>query len=179
MKIGFTGARWQQDMDGVWLCLNIDRPNDGMAFLQEMKQGKRYDAELKEHKERRSLDANAYAWVLMDKLAAKTGIAKTDVYRSFIREIGGNNDVVCVMEPAVDKLRTNWSKNGVGWVTDVGPSKIAGCKTVTLYYGSSTYDTKQMARLIDLIVQDCKEQGIETLTPFELDALKERWSCTG
>lgn len=178
MRVGFTDARWQQDMDGVWLCLKIDRPNDGMAFLQEMKQGKRYDAELKEHKERRSLDANAYAWVLMDKLAAKTGIAKADVYRSFIREIGGNNDVVCVLEPAVDKLINSWSKNGIGWVTDTGPSKIPGCKNVTLYYGSSTYDTQQMSRLIDLIVQDCKQQGIETMTPFELDALKERWSCT-
>ena len=63
-------------------------------------------------------------------------------------------------------------------MTDVNPSKIEGCKNVTLYYGSSTYDTRQMSRLIDLVVQDCKEQGIETMTPFELDALKERWICT-
>ena len=47
-----------------------------------------------------------------------------------------------------------------------------------LYYGSSTFDTKQMSRLIDNIVQDCKAVGIETLTPQQLDALKEGWRCT-
>lgn len=46
---------------------------------------------------------------------------------------------------------------------------------MVLYYGSSTFDTKQMARLIDNIVQDCKALGIETLTPQQLDALKEEW----
>lgn len=44
-----------------------------------------------------------------------------------------------------------------------------------LYYGSSTYDMAQMSRLINLIVEDCKAQGIETMTPYELDALIGRW----
>ena len=43
------------------------------------------------------------------------------------------------------------------------------------YIGSSDYDTAQMSRLIDLIVQDCKAQGIETLTPDKLDAMKVKW----
>ena len=46
---------------------------------------------------------------------------------------------------------------------------------VTLYYGSSTYDTKQMSRLIDNIVQDCQAVGIETLTPDKLALLLEEW----
>jgi hypothetical protein len=177
MKVGFSEARWYQDSSGYWICLKVDNPFEAHQFLSE-KKDKKYIAEMKEYRERRSLDANAYAWVLMDKLAEKTGIPKTTVYRSYIREIGGNNTVVCSVEAAVDSLVAGWSKNGLGWVTDVSPSKIDGCKNVTLYYGSSTYDTRQMSRLIDLVVQDCKEQGIETMTPFELDALKERWICT-
>jgi hypothetical protein len=46
---------------------------------------------------------------------------------------------------------------------------------IRAYYGSSTYNTKQMSRLIDAIVEDCKEMDIETLTPRELDAMKSRW----
>lgn len=55
------------------------------------------------------------------------------------------------------------------------PSKLQGCVNVVLYFGSSTYDTAQMSRLIDLCVQDCKQVGIETMTPAELEALVERW----
>lgn len=126
-------------------------------------------------KRKRSLDANAYCWVLLGKLAEATGIPKTEIYQHHIREIGGNSQVVCIQTPGVDKLREGWAHNGVGWVTDVFPSKLDGCTNVTLYYGSSTYDTRQMSRLIDNIVQDCREQGIETMTPEELERLKESW----
>lgn len=54
-------------------------------------------------------------------------------------------------------------------------SKLKGCVNVTVWYGSSVYDTEQMARLIDAIVQDCRDVGIETMTPRELDALVSRW----
>lgn len=169
-----TAVRWTADLEGEWLCI---RTGKARSVLDQIEQGKVYDVEIKQHRERRSLDANAYAWVLMDKLAEKTGIAKTEIYRSLIKEIGGNSDTVCVLEKAADKLMLGWAKNGTGWISDKGESKIPGCVNVTLYFGSSTYDTKQMSRLIDLLVLDCKEQGIETKTPFELDALKERWDA--
>lgn len=60
---------------------------------------------IKKYSKRRSLDANAYAWVLMDKLATVTRIEKTEIYRSFIRNIGGNCETVCVLDSAVEKLR--------------------------------------------------------------------------
>ena len=63
----------------------------------------------------------------------------------------------------------------MGWLTNTLPSKIPGCTNVILYYGSSAYDTNQMSRLIDRIVQDCKDAGIETLTPDKLDAMKAGW----
>lgn len=145
------------------------------AYLGSLPQEKQYVVEVKEYRPRRSLDANAYCWVLLDKLAEKTGVPKSDIYRNLIREIGGNNDTVCCVERAVDKLCESWHKNGMGWQAEVGDSKLDGCKTVTLYYGSSTYDTRQMSRLIDLVVQECQQQGIETKTPRELALLKEEW----
>ena len=47
------------------------------------------------------------------------------------------------------------------------------------YYGSSEYDTAQMSRLIELIIAECREQGIETKTPAELAALMEEWEKRG
>lgn len=123
----------------------------------------------------RSLDANAYAWVLIDKLAAKMDLLKEEVYRELIRSIGGVSETVCVQDNAVEKLREVWTHNGIGWQIDTMPSKIPGCTNVILYYGSSAYDTKQMSSLIDAAVEACKYNGIETLPPDQLAALEAGW----
>lgn len=136
---------------------------------------KEYVIEVKQYHKKRSLDANAYCWTLIDKLAKKTRFKKSDIYRNAIREIGGNSEMVCVQDKAVDKLCQGWEHNGKGWQTETSKSKLNGCTNVTLYYGSSSYDTAQMSRLIDNIVQDCKAVGIETMTPKELEILKEEW----
>ena len=134
-----------------------------------------YDCEVKEHREKRSLDANAYAWVLMDKLAEATRIAKEDIYREAIRNIGGNTETVCVKNEAAAKVCACWSRNGLGWLTDTLESKLPGCTNVVLYYGSSSYNKEQMSRLIDNLVQDCRQLGIETLPPERLAAMTDEW----
>lgn len=138
--------------------------------------GKELDVEIKLHRKKRSLSANAYCWVLVDKIAARSGVDKTSVYRETIRNIGGVSDIVCCQDRAVEALRSGWQAHGVGWITDTMPSKLEGCTNVILYYGSSTYDTAQMSRLIDLLVMEAKELGIETATPQELDRLREEWA---
>lgn len=132
--------------------------------------------ELVKTKKRRSLDANAYAWVLVDKIAAAIRLPKEEVYQNAIKGIGGVSDIVCVKDAAVDKLRQNWSKNGLGWQTETIPSKITGCTNVVLYYGSSAYDTKQMSVFIDRLIEDAKSLDIETLPPDRLEAMLSAWS---
>lgn len=134
---------------------------------------KEYVLTVKEYKKKRSLNANSYAWTLLDKLAERTGIAKTEIYRGLIKEIGGNNELVCVQDHALDWLCKYWESRGIGWIADKEESKLKGCTNVRLYKGSSEYDSTQMSRLIDLIVQECKQQGIETMTPQEIAALME------
>lgn len=143
----------------------------------EKHKGGHVDLSIKKFRKDRSVDANRYFWVLCDKLAATTNVPKEEIYRSYIKNIGGNNDMVCVRNKGVENLCNGWRKNGIGWVTETMPSKLEGCTNVVLYYGSSTYDTEQMSRLIDLCVQDCKAVGIETMTPQELEALVERWGA--
>lgn len=145
------------------------------SYIDSLDDKKAYVLTVKEKKNRRSLDANAYAWVLLDKLAEKLRIPKTEIYKQYIKEIGGNSETVCAVNRAVDDLCEAWESKGIGWQTDRLQSKLEGCTNVVLYYGSSVYDSKQMSRLIELIVQDCKANGIETLTPHELEMLCEKW----
>lgn len=131
--------------------------------------------EIKKLQHKRSLTANAYAWVLIDKIAEKMQVRKEEVYRNAIRNIGGVWEIVCVQDKAVETLRRVWSHNGLGWQTDVMESKIGDCTNVILYYGSSVYDSKQMAALIDCLVQDAEALGIPTMTDEELEKLKQKW----
>lgn len=175
MKITVDTARWTADASGAWLCLPT---RQARSICDGMEQGKSYDVEIKPHRERRSLDANAYLWVLLDKLADSLTVSKqrpvtsVEIYRQLIPNVPNVSEIICVQDIAVERLRTGWGHNGIGWVSDTMPSKIEGCTNVILYYGSSTYDTKQMSRLIDLVIAECKEQGIETLTPAELARLE-------
>ena len=152
--------------------------NEKQSFLDgvdELKDCEKLTVEIKKYRPRRSLDANAYCWTLIGKLAENQRVPVEEIYRHYIREVGGNSEVVCVKNSAVERLKEGWGKNGIGWVTDTLPSKIEGCTNVILYCGSSCYDSSQMSRLLDLIIQDCKQLGIPTETPDEIARLKALW----
>ena len=176
MKLLFDQATWMLTPDGAFLMLKTNR-QDATRFIDEMKRGKTYEADLKEHRKKRSLDANAYFWTLCGKLAAKVGLPKEEVYRSLIRDVGDNYEVLPIRNDAVEKWIEAWQGKGIGWVCEVlGESKLSGYTNVITYYGSSTYDTQQMSRLIEMMVHECKLQGIETMTPAELSLLLEGWN---
>lgn len=173
MKAIFDKAKTIVEEGTAYICLNIPY-RDARKFVGEMK-NKRYEVEIKEFRQKRSLDANAYCWTLIDRLAEVLREPKEELYRGYIKSIGGVSETVCVLDSAVEKLRQGWERNGLGWQSDVAKSKIEGCTNIVLYYGSSTYDTAQMSRLIDMVIQDCKGCGIETLPPERLAAMVEEW----
>jgi hypothetical protein len=132
--------------------------------------------EIKEKSKKRSLNANSYCWVLLDKLSEVMRIPDTEIYRNAIKEIGGVSYFIEIDTRAVKDYIRHWSSNGTGWICEIVDSgKKEGHTLIECFYGSSTYDTKQMARLIDNIVQDCKAIGIETATPQEIQALMNDW----
>lgn len=137
-------------------------------------QDKELTVELKDGK-RRSLSANAYAWVLIDKLAEKTRIPKSEIYRKIIREIGGVSDTVCVQKKAADHLKEVWESYGIGFQAVEEESRIYGCVNMVLYYGSHLYTTEQMSRLLDSLIQECYLMGIDTRTPSEIANLLSLW----
>ncbi|MBE6792525.1 MAG: hypothetical protein E7534_03365 [Ruminococcaceae bacterium] len=176
MKLLFDKAQWMMSADGAYLMIRTNR-RDATAFCDEMKEGKVYEADIKEHRKKRSLDANAYAWLLIGKLANKVGLPKEEVYREFIKDVGGNYEIFPIRNDAVEKWIFNWRQRGVGWVCDIlGESKLDGYTNVISYYGSSSYDSLQMSKLINLIQEDCKQCGIEVMTPEELALLMDGWA---
>lgn len=126
---------------------------------------------------KRSLDANAYAWVLIGKLATRLNVTKEEVYRQVIKDVGAYS-VQPIKAEAVAEWKYIWTSRGLGWLCeDIGRCRnTPGYRNIICYYGSSVYDTQQMSKFIDEIVFECKELGIETMTPEELQRLKDAWS---
>ena len=157
------------------MLLELNEKNDFKDCYDELNKVEKLSIEIKKYHPKRSLDANAYMWTLLDKLSEKLNIPKIELYRESIRDIGGNSEVICVPDSALEKVKFGWEHNGLGWLTETFPSKIEKCTNVILYCGSSVYDTAQMSRLIDTIVQECKEQGIQTETPEQIALMTSMW----
>lgn len=127
---------------------------------------------VKEYRQKRSLSQNAYLWVLLDKLGAKLNRSKEDIYKIYVKDYGVF-EVLPIRNDAVDRFIGNWSKNGIGWFCeDLGESKLNGYTKLIAYYGSSTYNTAEMTRLIDAVIQDCEEQGIQAMPLSEFMLLQ-------
>lgn len=128
--------------------------------------------QVKEYRQKRSLSQNAYMWVLLDEIAKAVNRSKEDVYRELVKDYGVF-EIIPLKDEAVKRFNHNWAKNGLGWFTDVlGKSKLKGYTNLIVYYGSSTYDTKEMTRLLDAVINECQELGIQTMTLSEIMLLQ-------
>lgn len=131
--------------------------------------GKKLNVSIKEYKPKRSSEANRYMWTLCEKIAENQGVTKEEVYRKNVREVGVFTTLT-LAATAYDKFSEEWQRRGLGWFIDLidtnGPYV-----DIFAYYGSSTYDTKQMSRLIKSIIEDAQALGIPTETPSELALL--------
>ena len=186
MKATATKIRLQTNEDNqVELVLTLKETRlqiqkEAVELKSIIEQGKQLTLELTQLKRKRSLDANSYCWVLCQKIAETISkdkgviYTKEDIYKRAIREVG-QFETLAVTEAAAEQFIKVWDSRGLGWYAEEMDSKIAGCKKIIAYYGSSCYDTKAMSRLIEYIVQDAKQLKIETMTPNEIASMVDKW----
>lgn len=122
--------------------------------------------EVREHKQKRSLTANAYFWVLVNEIANVTKQSKDEIHLQMLKEYGQNE--VFSIRSDIDVSRY------LKYYEEIGKGKVNG-KEFTHYRvfkGSSEMDSREMAILIDGVVQEAEQLGIPTLTPAEIARLK-------
>lgn len=152
----------------------IGTPEEIAKYLWQLDKEKLY--QIDEYKEKRSLNANGYLWILCEKIAkelSKDGVmtTKEDVYKEGVRYVGVFTPVI-VEEKAFDKFKQDFESQGLGnQVSEV--VRKNKCVRCNCYYGSSTYNTAEMSRLIDFIVQECQQLNIETKSAEEIRSLIE------
>lgn len=160
-------------LNGEWqLILAVNESEPLKAEYERLKGCDKLSIEIKQHKNHRSTDANAYAWVLMSKLAALYQTSKEEIYETMLKRYGcldltDDRPIVITLRADIDigLLPGHWQHI----------RQTDGFDSYIKIKGSSQYDTKQMATFIDGIVSECKECGIETLPPDELERIKSKW----
>lgn len=150
-----------------------------IEVVEQLKNENKLNIELKKYRKQRSLDANAYCWVLCDKIAKElskdgTIVTKEAVYKDAITQIGTFEPFI-VQEVSFEKFKRIWEKQGLGFIVQE-VSKKDKCIKVHCYYGSSTYDSKEMSLLIELLVDLAKSLNIETKPQEEINSLLESWN---
>jgi hypothetical protein len=182
MKVIANALRTTYDEHGkpeLTLSLTCSR-QEIMPDIQECKdilsKGKLLAVEIRQYRQKRSLDANSYAWVIISKIAEawQPPVPKEEVYIEMLKRYGQREPkLLSVVADAVDMVYRATQNH----CCEVGESELNGklFKHLAILIGSSQYDTKQMATLIDGIVSEAKELGIETMTPQELALLKQNW----
>ena len=125
--------------------------------------------EVKQHRQKRSLNANAYAWLLMGKIADVVRASKDEIYLEMLRKYGQRTVVSVRSDIDVKGYFKYYESFAVGYVGDTEFTHYH------VFKGSSEYDTREMSVLIDGIVSEAEELEIETLPPQEIQRMKEMW----
>jgi hypothetical protein len=142
------------------------------------KMDKVWEAVISVKRKKRSLDANAKAWLLLgqiaEELSKETPISAEEIYKRMIPDIS-KGEIIPIRNEAVETWIYNWEhkpSTKIGWISkSLGKSKIEGYTNTINWFGSSCFDTIEMHKLLTLIVQECKQLDIETLSPAELERL--------
>ena len=135
--------------------------------------------EIKKYSQKRSLDANNYLWHLCSLVAQKSSKfskdGKEDVYREAIRAKGVFEPLM-IRQDAVERFVNRWTEKGSGWFVDLIDDYKSKYKVVHAYYGSSTYTSLEMSRIIDYVVLLAEDLGIQTITPKEKERMLGSWA---
>lgn len=146
----------------------IGHPKQLIPYLVTLDDEKIY--EIKEHKNKRSLDANAYYWVLVNKIASVLNQSKDFVHRSMLKQYGETYSLLLPAEYNITGLIKYYEEES----TIKKGDKLF--KSYKAYLPSSEMDSKQMSVLIDGIVSEAKSMDIETMTPNQIEELKASWN---
>lgn len=168
IRMSFTEAKQSE----ITLTLTANQNINDLHQL--IADSKMLAIEIKEYKKKRSLDANSYMWVLVSKIAEALKTSKEEVYIEVLKRYGCREpQLLSVVADAVDMIyrATN------GHCVEVGESELKGktFKHLAILIGSSQYDSKAMATLIEGVIADAKELGIETMTPKEIELMLSEW----
>lgn len=149
----------------------FETPDDIRAELDDLKDAE-LSIEVKKYRKKRSLDANGMLWSCLGEIAAVLRTDKWSVYLEMLKRYG-KYTYILVKPHVVDAMRAQWRETEI-----VGEVEVNGQKSVQMlcYFGSSTYDSKEFSVLLDGVISEMKELGLQPPPSREMRNVLEKWS---
>ena len=166
-----------RDQPLLYIPLKLSRREAVTATepLQEvLARGKLLSVEIKPYRAKRSLDANALLWVMLGEMAAALNTDKDSLYLEMLERYGVFTHIV-VKPEVVERVKQEWRT-----VRELGEVTINGKTGIQLqcYFGSSTYNSKEFSVLLEGVISEAQDLGIETRPEAEINSLLEAWNDT-
>ncbi len=151
------------------LELSVNEVNDFKQLVDDLKDKEKLSIDIKQHREKRSLNANNYAWKLITEIADILRASKDELYLLMLKRYGQSELISVLSHIPIEHY--------VKYFEEAGESTLNGklFKHYRVYKGSSEFDSREMAIFIDGIISEAKELGIQTETPNQIAEMKARW----
>jgi hypothetical protein len=153
----------------VSLELNEEAP--ALKMVDELHNAEKLTIKIDKYREKRSLNANNYAWKLLTEIGNRTRQSKEDVYFLMLKRYGQSELISVMAHIPIGEY--------VKYCEKAGESTLNGklFKHYRVYKGSSEFDTKEMSIFIDGVVSEAKDLGIQTDTPDQIAKMKDLWGA--
>lgn len=167
-KLVNVNRDWQTGQFNITFTVNEPSAISEIEHIQDCE---KLSIKAEKHRQKRSLDANGLLWVCLGKLAEALNTDKWSLYLQMLKRYG-QFTYICVKPRAVDAVKLQWRESEI-----VGDIEINGQKAVQMicYYGSSTYNTKEFSVLLEGVISEMKEAGLETPTSEDMRRSLEQW----
>ncbi|NLY46844.1 MAG: hypothetical protein GX053_12785 [Tissierella sp.] len=175
MKASNIKLQYPEDYKKMEIVLTLDKTQQNIQKIADLKkiieEGKLLKVDIKQHRKRRSLDANAMLWVILSEMAIILRTTKEELYLEMLGRYGVFTHII-VKPEVVDKVKNEWRT-----VRELGEITVNGQTGIQLqcYFGSSTYNSKEFSILLDGVVSEAKELGIDVISDKEKQELIEKW----
>lgn len=125
---------------------------------------------------KRSLDANNFAWLIMDRLAKRVDSTKEEIYMHMLERYGSFIYLPVLPDNvgAIEEVFRIVRDRGEVEMTTKSGKKVV-CRQLQCYKGSSLFDTREMSKFIDGIISEAKPLGVEVDTKEEIERIKAAW----
>lgn len=142
-------------------------------FLYKLDKDTKYDLKINKHRNKRSLDANNYAWHLINEISNALRLSKEEVYLQMLKSYGQREYVSMLANVNPSRISKYYEEQGMF------KHNNNTFKSYMFYIGTSQYDSREMAIFIDGLVQEAKQLGIETLEDIEIQELLKEMEKNG
>ena len=153
------------------LLINLQVDDCPTEELQELTQCEKLSIEIKKYRKKRSLDANGMLWACIGEIASILRADKWDIYLQMLKRYG-KYTYICVKPAVVEAVKAQWRE-----CEEIGKVDINGTEAVQMlcYFGSSTLDSREFSVLLDGVISEMRELGIQPPPTEDMKRVLEQW----